>query len=186
MLGGGVHHIDMFYSPPPFFESISPPRLIWCSENTWGGEHIFRNNLTWCATQINEHSCLSACRALKKMSDSTTAYMVANSARKKTKRFMPEMRRLFPSGNIIHNFCPCLAYMYAICIRAGELPKNFCQVVQTWHMGLKNVSKKFGTPGPNLAPTHFGLFGQGQITKASTPKWVCRTLKICLFYNFHI
>ena len=68
---------------PPLFESISPPRLIWCSENTWGGEHIFRNNLTWCATQINEHSCLTACRALKKMSDSTTAYMVANSARKK-------------------------------------------------------------------------------------------------------
>ena len=71
-------------------------------------------------------------------------------------------------------------------IRAGELPKKFCQGVQTWHMGLKNVSKKFGTPGPNLAPTHFGLFGQGQITKASTPKWVCRTLKICLFYNFYI
>ena len=29
---------------------------------------------------------------------------------------MPEMRRLFPPGNIIHNFCPCLAYMYAICM----------------------------------------------------------------------
>ena len=37
-------------------------------------------------------------------------------------------------------------------------------------MGLKNVPKKFGTPGPNLAPNLFGLFGQGQITKAGTPK----------------
>ena len=36
-------------------------------------------------------------------------------------------------------------------------------------MGLKNVPKKFGTPGPNLAPNLFGLFGQGQITKAGTP-----------------
>ena len=55
-------------------------------------------------------------------------------------------------------------------IRAGELPKNFSQGVQARHMGLKNVPKKFGTPGPNLAPNLFGLFGQGQITKAGTPK----------------
>ena len=55
-------------------------------------------------------------------------------------------------------------------IRAGELPKNFRPWVQTRHMGLKNVPKKFGTPGPNLAPNLFGLFVQGQITKAGTPK----------------
>ena len=54
--------------------------------------------------------------------------------------------------------------------RAGELPKNFPSWVQTRHMGLKNVPKKFGTPGPNLAPNLFGLFVQGQITKAGTPK----------------
>ena len=54
--------------------------------------------------------------------------------------------------------------------RAGELPKKFRPWVQTRHMGLKNVPKKFGTPGPNLAPNLFGLFGQGQITKAGTPK----------------
>ena len=54
--------------------------------------------------------------------------------------------------------------------RVGELPKNFLSWVQTRHMGLKNVPKKFGTPGPNLAPNLFGLFGQGQITKAGTPK----------------
>ena len=56
-----------------------------------------------------------------------------------------------------------------LCIRAGELPKNFRTWVQTRHMGLKNVPKKFGTPGPNLAPNLFGLFVQGHITKAGTP-----------------
>ena len=55
-------------------------------------------------------------------------------------------------------------------IRAGELAEKICQGVQPRHMGLKNVPKKFGTPGPNLAPNLFGLFGQGQITKAGTPK----------------
>ena len=53
--------------------------------------------------------------------------------------------------------------------RAGELPKKFRPWVQTRHMGLKNVPKKFGTPGPNLAPNLFGLFVQGHITKAGTP-----------------
>ena len=42
-------------------------------------------------------------------------------------------------------------------IRAGELPKNFRTWVQTRHMGLKNVPKKFGTPGLNLAPNLFGF-----------------------------
>ena len=45
-------------------------------------------------------------------------------------------------------------------------------------MGPKNVPKKFGTPGPNLAPDLFGLFVQGQITKAGTPNsTVCNELK---------
>ena len=61
-------------------------------------------------------------------------------------------------------------YMYVyVHIRAGELPKKFPSWVQTRHMGLKNVPKKFGTPGPNLAPNLFGLFVQGHITKAGTP-----------------
>ena len=35
--------------------------------------------------------------------------------------------------------------------------KKNCQGVQTRHMGLKNVPKKFGTPGLNLAPNLFGF-----------------------------
>ena len=66
-------------------------------------------------------------------------------------------------------------------IRAGELPKKFRPWVQTRHMGLKNVPKKFGTPGPNLAPNLFGLFVQGQITKAGTPKWTHRTQWIWIY-----
>ena len=53
--------------------------------------------------------------------------------------------------------------MWTLPIRAGELAKKFCQGVQTRHMGLKNVPKKIGTPGPNLAPNLFGLFVQGQL-----------------------
>ena len=86
-------------------------------------------------------------------------------------------------------FCLHMCYIEQNeCIRAGEFAKKFSQVVQTWHMGLKNVPKKFGTPGPNLAPNLFGLFGQGQITKAGTPKWTRRTQWIWIYvkiiYNY--
>ena len=71
---------------------------------------------------------------------------------------------------MIFNKVSLLSFLCLLPTRAGELPKNFRPWVQTRHMGLKNVPKKFGTPGPNLAPNLFGLFVQGQITKAGTPK----------------
>ena len=57
--------------------------------------------------------------------------------------------------SIVQSFKCC--NLVSMHIRAGELPKNFRSWVQTRHMGLKNVPKKFGTPGPNLAPNLFGF-----------------------------
>ena len=85
------------------------------------------------------------------------------------------------SGKWHHYSVGKFTLVYKVHIRAGELPKKIRSWVQTRHMGLKNVPKKFGTPGPNLAPNLFGLFVQGQITKAGTPKWTHRTQWIWIY-----